>query len=87
MSAGNLAVTHETRPAVRKGYKSMLTPNFPKTPTPKAPPTSADAGVLASYREEQRLANLRRGMASTRVTGPQGLLASANLQRKTLLGQ
>lgn len=55
---------------------------------PAAPPTDDSDPALEAAREEERRRNaLRRGRASTILTGPQGLAGTAPVQKKTLLGQ
>lgn len=53
----------------------------------RLPPLVIGAVRSRAVEASQKIARRRRGFQSTILTGAQGLLAQANIQRKTLLGQ
>lgn len=54
-------------------------PKLPDTPTPAAPPTSADAGISAPPNESA-------GYSSLVSTGPSGLKRKAKTSKSSLIG-
>ena len=55
-------------------------------PPPAAPPTQASPSVKAARKNEKVAAANLQGRKSTILTGPRGLMAEANIQKKSLLG-
>jgi len=55
-------------------------------PPPAAPPTQASPSVKAARRVEKSAAAQLQGRKSTILTGPRGLMAEADIQKKSLLG-
>ena len=53
---------------------------------PSAPPTQISASVKAARQNEKKAAAQLKGRKSTILTGAQGDLTAANMQKKTLLG-
>ena len=60
-------------------------PPAPVAP-PSAPPTQATAAVKAARKNEKVAAANLQGRKSTILTGPRGLMAEADIQKKSLLG-
>jgi hypothetical protein len=67
------------------GAPSISVPPVPVTPPPPALP---DQGVQGAVKEQQQLAAMESGSASTILTGPQGLQEKAKTTAgsKTVLG-
>jgi hypothetical protein len=68
---------------------SSSTPKYTSTSTVQAPtqaPTVASEEVTAARDDEKRRGLSAKGLASTILTGAQGVTEPAAVQRKTLLG-
>jgi|TARA_R110001583_G_scaffold74710_2_gene206675 hypothetical protein len=53
---------------------------------PAPPPTQASAPVKAARQNEKKAAAQLQGRKSTILTGPRGLMAEADIGKKSLLG-
>ena len=61
-------------------------PPPPPVEVPAAPPTQASPEVKAIRKAEKQAAAHLQGRKSTILTGPRGLMAEAEIGRKSLLG-
>lgn len=75
---------------------SFFSPPSPPPPPPppvvrpaitRKQPRLADEGVRKARDEQARKAKRAAALGGTLLTGPGGLTSTANLQKKTLLGQ
>jgi len=62
-------------------------PKAPPIPPAIPQPTEQDQAVVDAMDRERRKRSAQAGMASTLLTGGQGLTTPAPTQQKTLLGQ
>ena len=70
----------------RRSQPAPVPPPPPVVTPPSAPPTQASASVKAARQNEKKAAAQLKGRKSTILTGAQGDLTAANMQKKTLLG-
>ena len=71
------------------GRKSTPPPPPPPpapVPMPTPAPTPVSASVKAARVAQKRTAAITQGRKSTILTGPRGVLAEADIAKKTLLG-
>jgi hypothetical protein len=61
-------------------------PPPPPVEVPAAPPTQASEAVKSVRKGEKKAAAQLQGRKSTILTGPRGLMAEADIGRKSLLG-
>jgi hypothetical protein len=65
----------------------MCTSSVPATPSMPATPTPQDPAIQARLDAERQRQLQAKGLKSTILTGPQGLLAPATTAPKNLIGE